>query len=214
MEIPFGKHQEEEIIEAVGPVIPAILRESVTEGFYRFKTSRALDPVGFAEYSLCAKMNMLYDRIALASRELLTLASSDMPGLWWQVGRNKRATEIFFDPYFAFRIKRTKGNRNDLSTSVDTGRQLTIKAEFVPPVSQSLFDFMGENFPPENRIWITIPYDLDELEENVTQVSIGIELRTKFLWKQPLPEAPADILASFPTAVADRVNDMRASRSA
>jgi hypothetical protein len=215
MEIPFHPGDEQAVMAALGPIVPAILREGVAEGFHRFKASRALDPIGFADYSLCAKSNMLYDRIARATRELVDLAQAEIPDLQWTMGRNKRATDFTFDPYFAFRIKRIKANRKGLTTSVDTWRQLSIKSGVVLPVSQNMLDF-GQtwSFPIENRVWITIPYDLDDLEEKVEQAGIGVETRTKFIWKRPLPEAEADIIASFPAAVADRVYDMRTKRSA
>src|SRR5687767_6538246 len=115
MQVPFGKHDEVAVSGAIGPVVPALLREGVSEGFHRFKKSRDLDPEGFADYSLCSKANMLYDRIALASRELVDLARPEIPALGWKLGRNKRATDIMLDPYFVFRIKRVKRNRGNLS---------------------------------------------------------------------------------------------------
>ena len=199
----------------MGSVVPALLREGLAEGFHRFKRSRDLDPDGFADYSLCSKANMLYDRIALASRELVDVAKADIPELGWKAGRNKRATDIMLDPYFVFRIKREKQNRGGLTTSVDTWRQLQMKSLSVPPMLQMSLDFgVPIRLPNENRIWITIPFDLDELEESISHVSMGIELRTKFLWKVPLPEAEADIIASLPNAVADRISEMRSRRSA
>ncbi|QOV88547.1 hypothetical protein [Humisphaera borealis] len=214
MEIPFHKDQQAEIMAALGSVVPVLLREAVDEGFHAYKVSRALDPVGHAEYGACSRANMLYDRIASTGRELVRLAADEMPELTSSIHPNKRSTEILLDPYFAFRIKRTKENRKGLTTSVSTKRQNRIKAEFIPAAQMSI-DFPGYASPPsEDRLWLTVGFDLDELEEHLTKVAIGVETKKRFLWKQSLLEAEAEIIASFPTILADRINEMRTRRSA
>ena len=199
---------------AAGTMIPALLRESIDEGFHGYKRSRALDPVGFAEYGPCARANMLYDRIATSCRELMGLVMPENPDLSWKIGDNKRSTEVKLEPYLMFRIKRVKKNRGGRSTSVGTNRQWRIMSDVVLSPAQMIIDFPNFYGLEEDRIWLTAAYDLDDLEESLARVSIGVETRKKFLWKLPLHQPEAEVIAGFPTLIAGRILEMRALRSA
>ncbi|HZL34274.1 MAG TPA: hypothetical protein VFC78_03125 [Tepidisphaeraceae bacterium] len=212
MQTPFSKHDETAIMQALGPIIPSVLREAVEEGWHRFKKSRSLDPNGFAEYGLTSRANMLYDRIAAAARDLVGVAAVDIPGLSCGINKNKKSTEVTFEPYFAFRMKRTKRNRKGLTTSVNTWRQCRIKSEYWTIRQPMLFPQIPISM--EDRLWMTIGFDLDDLEEQIDKVEIGVEARRKFIWKQPLIQADAEVIASFPAIVADRIAEMRVRRSA
>ena len=59
--------------------------------------------------------------------------------------------------------------------------------------------------PDEERIWLTVGFDLDELEESLERVSLGIELCDKFLWKIPLPVPEAEVIATLSTHLADKI---------
>jgi len=64
------------------------------------------------------------------------------------------------------------------------------------------------------RLWLTVSFDLDSVEERMTHVFIGREYRKHFLWKEPLPSAEANVLASLPIGLADRISELRSSRVA
>jgi len=131
------------VMAALGPILPNVLREGVDEGFYRWSQSRKADPNGFVSYGSCSRMNMLYDHIAVPTRELLDLAAPHVRHLRWRVSDNLRATEIYLDPYLAFRIKREKRNRGGRTTSVLTERQRAIKS----PVALSDGETIGDPVP-------------------------------------------------------------------
>jgi hypothetical protein len=214
MKIPFTKDEETAILASVGQTVPALLREAVDEGFHRYKVSRALDPFGFPDYGPISKANMLYDRIASAARDLISTIAPDLPQLRYSIHSNTKSTEITLDPYFAFRIKRTKANRRNMPSSYGTDRQKHINAPFWT-IGQLRIPF--QNLPlieMEDRLWLTVGFDLDDIEEQIERTVIGVTTRRRWMWRQPLMLADADIIASFPPLLADRINEMRVSRSA
>ena len=73
---------------------------------------------------------------------------------------------------------------------------------------------MLNTVPDEERIWLTVGYDLDDAEESLESVTIGIELRKSFLWKIPLPVPDTDVIATLSPSLADKIAGMRAHRSA
>jgi len=210
------KDDQDAVIHEIGPVVPAMLREAVDEGFYNYDVSRRKDPDAYPEYTDCTRGNMLYDRIAASARQLVDAATADIPDLSWKITHNKRATDVLLDTRFAFRIKRTKLNRSGLSTSVSTRRQRAIKSNVMLPIGQMVMRFPDDQatVSDEERIWLTVGFDLDEPEESLKRVAIGIELRKKFLWKIPLPVPDAGVIASISPILADKIVDMRGRRSA
>jgi hypothetical protein len=215
MKVPFEKENIEAVMEAVGPIVPMLLREAIEEGFYRYKTSRSLDPLGFPDYGPISKANMLYDRIAAASRELIDTLSADLPAIQYTIHSNTKSTEILFDPYFAFRVKRTKSNRHGMPTSYPTWRQRRINSP-TWEIRQLRIPFPGGApiIETEDRLWLTAGFDLDDVEERIEKTVIGVTTRRHWLWRYPLDLADAEIVASFPSLLADRMNEMRAARSA
>lgn len=205
-------------MDFIGPALPALLREAADTGLFRYRRSRLLDPEGHADHSDCTKANILYDRIASPVRELVGLASMADPRLRWQFSDNKRATEVMCDPFYAFRIKRTKKNRGGLTTGVATDRALDIKSRKKPIVAlgQMVLSFLNWQPPArvQDRLWITLGFDLDVVEESFSAVFLGIELPRRFLWKIPLPEAPPDVIASLSAPLADRIMELKELRSA
>ena len=210
------KDDQAVVMREIGPLLPAMLREAVDEGFHNYVASRRKDPDAYPEYSDCTRANMLYDRVAASARQLINAMAADVPDLSWKISHNKRATDIFLDTRFAFRIKRTKLNRHGLTTSVSTNRQRAIKSEVMLPVGQMVLPFPDNPtaVADEERIWLTVGFDLDDLEEFLERVSLGIELRKKFLWKIPLPVPDANVIATLSPVLADKIVDMRLRRSA
>lgn len=203
------------MMEAVGDLVPALARESIDHGFYTHTVSRRLDPVGFARYTDTTRANMLYDHIADAARGLIMSAGSD--GLSWQISGNKRATEIMLDPFFAFRIKRAKRKRGGMTATYPTPRQGRIDSP--PPYlghGQAVIDFKGwgQGLDDEDRVWTTIAFDLDDTEEAVARVAIGIKLCRRWLWKVALPPADADVVARVAPSAAEYIHELRRLRSA
>ncbi len=214
MKIPFGKDEDAAIMEAIGAVVPSLLRESVDEGFHRYKISRSLDPSGFPDYGPITKSNMLYDRIASAARDLISAISPALPTLRYTIHSNTKSTEITLDPYLAFRIKRTRANRRGMPSSYGTDRQKHINA---PTWSIGQLRMPFPEMPAiemEDRLWVTVGFDLDDVEEQVTKSVIGVTTRRRWLWRYPLMPADGQIIASLPTLLADRINEMRIARSA
>lgn len=215
--IRFRKDDQKRIMREIGPMIPALLREAVDEGFHNFAVSRQRDIEAYPEYTECSRANMLYDRITAAARVLVDALADDRPDLYWRVTPNKRSTEILLDARFAFRFKRSKENRGNLTANVCTLRQQhEIKSDVMLPWGQLVLPFRNTQpeVPDRERIWLTVAFDLDDLEEAVTNVGIGVELRKSFLWKVPLVAPDAEIITSFPPSLADRIGEMRNRRSA
>ena len=210
------KDDQVSVLNAVNKVVLVLLREGVDDGFHAFTASRKIDAKIFPQYSDCTRMNMLYDRIAASTRQLVDAAAPDIPDIWWKITENKRATDVLLGERFAFRIKRTKRNRGGCTTSVATRRQRAIKSAVTPVPSQMVLPFsvMLNTVPDEERIWLTVGYDLDDAEESLESVTIGIELRKSFLWKIPLPVPDTDVIATLSPSLADKIAGMRAHRSA
>lgn len=203
------------ILDAIGFPIPILLREAVDHGFQKYAHSRGLDPNGHAEYSDCSRANMLYDRIAAVARELVGAFGDER--LTWKISSNKRATEIYLAPDFAFRIKRIKRNRHDLTTGVATSRQQKIKSTpRLIPVGQMLLPLPGavQQMVYEHPLWVTVAFDLDEFEESVSRIYLGVERQKRFLWRERLPEAPADVIATLSPPLASKIMDLRSRRVA
>ena len=204
------------VIREIGPLVLALVREALDEGFHNYVVSRRRDPDAYTEYSDCIRANMIYDRMATAARQLIDVATTDVPDLSWKITHNKRATDILLDTQFAFRIKRTKRNRRGRTASVSTRRQRAIKSSVMLPPGQMVLAFHDAQraVPDTERIWVTVCFDLDDLEESLEKVSLGIELRSKFLWKVPLPVPDADRIVILSPDLADKIVGMRVRRSA
>ena len=205
----------EAMMGAVGELVPPILRESIDHGFFLHSASRRRDPEGFADYTDSSRSNMLYDRIAATARGLIIAAGVD--GLSWQISANKRATEILLDPFLAFRIKRAKRNRRGMTAAYPTPRQGRIDSP--PPYlgyGQAVINFNGwaQGLDDEDRAWTTVAFDLDDTEESVTRIDIGIKLRRCWLWKLALPAADTDAVARIAPAAAEHIQELRKLRSA
>jgi hypothetical protein len=205
-------------MDYIGPALPAILREAADTGLYRYCRSRMLDPDSHALYSDCSKANVLYDHITFVARELVDLVAAADRRVRWQFSDNKRATEIICEPGHAFRIKRVKANRGGLSTGVRTDRLLDIKSRHRPVLlpGQLVLSFGSDPVPTrmEDRTWLTLGFDLDDVEESFSGVFLGVEMPTRFLWRIPLPEAEPEILARLSAPLADRIVELREARSA
>ena len=210
------KDDQVAVMHSVGPLAPAMLREAVDEGFYNYVVSRRKDPDAYPEYTDCTRGNMLYDRIAASARHLTDAMTDNIPDLSWKITHNKRATDVLLGARFAFRIKRTKLNRRGCTTSVSTRRQRAIKSAIILPVGQMVLPFPDNPIivPDKERVWLTIGFDLDDLEESLERVSVGVELRNRFLWKIPLPAPDVAAIATLSPLLADKIVDMRMRRSA
>ncbi|MCB9853300.1 MAG: hypothetical protein H6819_09415 [Phycisphaerales bacterium] len=209
------KDDQEAVMREIGPILP-ILREAVDEGFYCFCRSRDADPAGFVDYTEATRANMLCDRISTSLRELVDLMRDNYPDLDWRITPNKRATEVFLDTRLAFRIKRAKSNRGGCTTNVKTSRQRAIKSNVMLPYGQMVMPFPANQIEVADteRIWITTAFDLDEFEEAIDRVSVGVEMMHRFLWKRPLPVFELGVIADLSHLLADKIDDMRQRRSA
>jgi len=199
----------------VGRLLPIIFREAVDDGFHRYGVSRQLDPEGFVDYGKCGRGNMLYDRIAASARYLIDSAKDSISDLRYAITPNERSTEFMAGPYLVFRLKRIKKNRKNLTTGVMTARQAAIRSPICQSVGQMSFPFPNDPdfLPRENRVWLTVAWDLDELEESVSRVVIGVETRKRWMWLQPLLVTESDVVASLPAPVADRIHEVRQRRA-
>lgn len=213
----FRGDDPEAVLREVGPLMPSVLTEAILDGFYKYTISRAKDPDAYPEYSDCTRGNQLYDRIAASARAMIDSLSPGNPDLQWKITPNKRATDILLDTRFAFRVKRSKRSRSNLTTGVRTARNKRIKPSHIMlTIGQMVMPFPSNQIviPDEDRIWITLPFDLDDAEEAISKIAIGVELEKRFLWKRPL-EAPADeVLATLPKPVTEMILEMRQRRSA
>ncbi len=206
---------QDAVLASIPPVVLPAFRESVDHGFFLHARSRSLDPVGFAEYSESTKANMLFDRIIRVAKDLFSIV--DSPSIRLRRTRNKRSTEFLLDPVMAARIKRLKKGRAT-SANYPTPRQMAIRSLPVLPPGQMVIPFPLQpaevEIDDENRLWLTVVFDLDEIEENVVKVSIGVETETRFLWLHPMSEPELDIVGSISAPLADRMQELRAERSA
>jgi len=192
-----------------------LIREAVDEGIHRNRLSKRLDPDAWVDYNEGTRPAMRYDRIVRVARELVDLAVESDPRLSWQLSSNRRSTEILLDPFVAVRVKLGKANRGGRTANYPTERQLFIRdPRNWACVGQTVLPFRTDQPQIEttNRIWLTARYDLDELEENVTEVEIGVEHQTGWVWRVPLPEAELDVIARVSPQVADLISDLRNRR--
>ena len=213
----FRPDDQEAVLKEIGPLMPSIIVEAILDGFYKHSVSRAKDPEAYPEYSDCTRGNQLYDRMAASARALIDSISPQNPDLQWKITPNKRATDMLLDTRFAFRVKRSKRNRNNLTTGVRTTRNKRIKpTHAMLTIGQMVMPFPSSQvvIPDEERIWITVPFDLDDAEEAITKIAIGIELKRRFLWKVPLEPPALEVLATLPKPVFAMISEMRQRRSA
>lgn len=161
---------------------------------------------------------MVYDHVANVLRELVTAAGMD--NLSFRLTANLRSTEVQFDPFVMVRVKRTKSNRGGRSTSYPTGRQGRIKGaerRGTRDVPGQVFFIAGGRpivVAEDQKLWLTVGFDLDEVEEAVSEVTIGVELEKGWVWKAALPEADLGIIGSTSSQLADRIRELREIRSA
>ena len=212
----FRRDDENEVMHEVGDLMPSILTEAVYDGFHKFRVSRNKDQDAFPEYTESTRGGMLYDRIAASARTLIDLVQPENPDLQWRITPNKRATDMLLDTRFAFRVKRAKRNRRDRTTGVRTKRNKIIKPDTMVCIGQLILPFPSNQVVVDDadRTWITVSFDLDDVEENIEYVRIGIELNKRFLWQKPLYETTEGVLASLPPQVADMIREMRGRRLA
>jgi len=213
--INIRKDDSEAVLNELGLMLPSMLRESVDDGFYNFTVSRRKDPDAYTDYTECTRGNMLYDRIASAARILVSAYSVENPDLSWRISSNKRATDILLDTRFAFRLKRTKKNRRGCTTSVSTHRQRTIKSSVMQPIRQMVLPFPADQIvvADAERIWITVGFDLDDAEESIAKVDLGIEVKKHFLWTTPLHVPDVKVIANISPALADKITELRIRRT-
>ncbi|MDO8625004.1 MAG: hypothetical protein Q7R47_02895 [Candidatus Diapherotrites archaeon] len=213
----FRIDDQEAVLREVGSLMPSILAEAIQDGFYKYTVSRNKDPESYPEYSDCTRGNQLYDRIAASARAMVDSLSPQNPDLQWKITPNKRATDILLDTRFAFRVKRSKRSRNNLTTGVRTARNKRIKpSQIMLTIGQMVMPFPSNQvvIPDEDRIWITVAFDLDDAEEAISKIAIGVELEKRFLWKRPLEAPAAEVVATLPKPVSDLILGMRQRRSA
>lgn len=210
----FRRDDENEVMREVGDLMPSILTESVYDGFHKFKVSRSKDKDAFPEYTESSRGGMLYDRIAASARSLIDRVQPENPDMQWRITPNKRATDMLLDTRFAFRVKRAKRNRRDLTTGVRTKRNKIIKPDALVCIGQMVLPFPSNQVVVDDseRTWITVSFDLDDVEENIEYVRIGVELKNRFIWQRPLHETTDDVLASLPPKVADMIKEMKGRR--
>ncbi len=209
------KDDQAAVLRHVGRELLVLFREALDEGFFQYTRCRDRDPDAFLQYSDCTRANILNDHMTAAAREMIDAMAINSPELIWKISANRRATEIFYGDEFVFRIKRTKRNRRGCTANVATWRQKAIKSE-VGYVTQAVLPYSGNHLvlPDFARIWLTIGFDLDELEESLERVMMGVEVRRRFLWKVPLPVPEQQIIASLSPALADKILELRVKRSA
>jgi hypothetical protein len=149
------------------------------------------------------------------ARYLIDGATEVVPELRYSITNNERSTEFMLGPFVVFRVKRIKKNRKNLTTYVHTKRQLCIHSSICQVVGQYSLPFPNhiDYLPMENRVWVTVAYDLDELEEQVSRVVMGVETRKRWLWLRPLFAGEPEIIASLPVPVADRIQEVRRRRT-
>lgn len=212
----FNPDDQGAVIREIGPMMPSIIVEAIHDGFYKYSVSRAKDVDAYPEYSDCTRANQLYDRIAASARTLIDAATPQNPDLHWKITKNKRATDILLDTRFAFRVKRSKRNRGNLTTGVRTGRNRRIKPATLLTIGQMHLPFPANQVAveDEDRLWITVAFDLDDVEEAIAKVAIGIELHRKFLWREPLEPPEVKVLATLPKPVSAMILKMRQRRLA
>ena len=203
------------VLAVIPAPVQAIMREAALQGFDRFRRSRALDPASSVEYHDTTKSNMIYDRICAVTQELIELA--DDQALSWKYGPIRRATEVFCGPYIALRHKRVKQNRGGRSANVRTKRQCQIRGQFHPDsVGQTVLPF-GEVQAPQiedlDRIWLTVAYETDDVEESIESVSLRRETEKQVLWRVELDEMPIDSIARTHLDLGKRIEQFRLGRS-
>lgn len=203
------------VMAAVGNLMPSILVEAIYDGMYKYCRSRDLDPEAYMEYTDCTRSNQLYDRIARSARDLLDALNNSE--LYYRTTDNKRATDFYLDTRFAFRVKRSKRNRNNQTTNVRTQRQRWIRpSSAMVSIGQLVLPYPSNQIvvSDQERLWLTIAFDLDDAEVAVEKIFIGWELKNRFAWKDRLEAPTEEALVSLPKPVADAIGEKRRGRSA
>ncbi len=226
------------VMAEVGVIVPVILREAMDNGFDAFRRSRALDPVGYADYRQTTIANMLADRIYPFLIALV--ASADPQGLYLrtQLTQNGRATELWIGSELYTKVKRIKDKVRPATpeddVEVDGIIDLEIVEEGLPqniPTGRvvrqrSPFAYTGAQLPipgippvqiPDDgseRLCLIAGFDLDVTEERLERHRIGLYDAKRSLWTRPLPELELDAIAQISPVLADQVNTLRQARQA
>lgn len=214
---PPPDHDQTAVMAHVPNVLQMIFRESCEHGLFKHVQSNQLDPEGYLDYMQSRRSGMLSDRITAVARHLFDVSGID--GAWWKIADNDCATEFYLDPFLAFRFKRTKKNRSHKSTGVMTVRRASTQSlvGYKQVVNQTAFLFPGVSPAPlqdDERLWLNIGFDLDEIEESIDRLMVGRETKLGYRWNVPIPDFPPGVLASISGPLADTIETQRNQRFA
>lgn len=226
------------VMSEVGEIVPVILREAMESGFEAFRRSRALDPVGQADYRPTTLANMLADRIYPFLISLVETADSAGLHLRTRLTDNGRATELWIGSELYSKVKRIKDRvrpptpdedfevdgvipfeiiEEGLPSNVPTGRVDRQRS----PLAYTGAQLTLPGVPPvqvpddgRDRLCLVAGFDLDLTEERLVRHRLGLYEKHRVLWSVPLPELDLAVIASFSPALADRVDTLRAARRA
>jgi hypothetical protein len=228
------------VMGEVGEVVPVILREAMDSGFDAFRRSRALDPVGHADYRQTTLANMLADRIYPFLIALVAAADPEGLLLRTRLTDNGRATELWIGSELYAKVKRIKDRvrpatpeddvevdgmmdldiiQEGLPQNVPTGRVIRQRLPGSYTGTQMPLTYPG--VPPvqvpddgRERLCLVAGFDLDVTEERLERHRIGLYEAKRSLWTRPLPELELDAIVRISPSLADQVNTLRQARQA
>lgn len=235
---PLNPGDSDSVMNEVGEIVLVILREAMDSGFDAFRRSRALDPVGYADYRQTTLANMLADRIYPFLIALVAAADPQGLHLRTRLTQNGRATELWIGSELYTKVKRIKDKVRPATpeddVEVDGIIDLEIIEEGLPqniPTGrvirqQSPLAYTGTQLPlpgippvqiPDDgreRLCLIAGFDLDVTEERLERHRLGLYEATRSLWTQPLPELELAAIAQISPVLADQVSTLRQARQA
>jgi hypothetical protein len=226
------------VMSEVGEIVPVILREAMDSGFDAFRRSRALDPIGYADYRQTTLANMLVDRIYPFLIALVAAADPQGLLLMTRLTENGRATELWIGSELYTKVKRIKDKVRPATpeddVEVDGIIDLEIIEEGLPqniptrrvnlqrsPLAYTGAQLVLPGIPPvqipddgRERLCLIAGFDLDVTEERLERHRIGLYDARRSLWTRSLPELELDTIAQISPVLADQVNTLRQARRA
>lgn len=235
---PINPFDDNSVMDELGQIAPIILREAMDSGFDAYRRSRALDPIGSADYRATTRANMLVDRIYPFLIALVDAADPQGLYLRTRTTDNGRATELWIGSELYTKVKRIKDRFRPATAEddveVDNEVDIQIIEQGIPqniptgrvnrqrqPGLYTGAQMTLPGIPPvqvpddgRERICLVAGFDLDLTEDRLERYRIGLYDSKRALWTQPLPELELDVIATISTSLAEQVSALRQARSA
>ena len=209
--LPPRDDDQEAILAHLGPLFPLVARESVDIGLFLHLQSQRSDPDAYADMMPGRRTAVLNDRVSATLRGMMDDLLEELPGFSWQIAENQSATEVMAPGHLMVRPKLIGPGRTG-SSNYPTRRQKAIRTSHRRrgaarlPRGQQRFVWSGgwlrEEYG-EDRLWLTLGFELDTLGQAVDRVVLGVERQSGFLWMETLPQLDAEVLQRLSAPAAD-----------